>query len=121
MLLLTIELSAVVASVSQSRYGCQRFTVATFRRLAVVLWATTAFGVIHVITEYAITTVSAMPTWDSPPRHGVPHRRHRHHQRHPDRDHYPSYGREVGTTASDGTRWPDVCSCRVIVVTGGPG
>ena len=37
----------------QSRYGGQRFTVATSRRLAVVLWGTTAFRVIHVITEYA--------------------------------------------------------------------
>jgi hypothetical protein len=38
------------------------------RRLAAVLWGTTAFGVIHVITEYGIMT--RLSRWDTPPGFG---------------------------------------------------
>jgi hypothetical protein len=40
------------------------------RRLAIVLWGTTAFGVIHVITEYAIMVRFSDANWDSPPGMG---------------------------------------------------
>ena len=40
------------------------------RRLAIVLWGTTAFGVIHVITEYAIMIRFSDANWDSSPGMG---------------------------------------------------
>jgi hypothetical protein len=51
---------------SQSRYGAEAHG-RHIRRLAVVLWGTTAFGVIHVITEYAIMIRFSDANWDSPP------------------------------------------------------
>jgi len=40
------------------------------RRLAIVLWGTTAFGVIHVITEYAIMIRFSDANCDSSPGMG---------------------------------------------------
>jgi hypothetical protein len=39
-------------------------------RLAVVLWGTTAFGVVHVIVEYVIMINFSDANWDTPPGTG---------------------------------------------------
>jgi hypothetical protein len=39
-------------------------------RLVVVLWGTTAFGVGHVVAEYAIMIRFSDTNWDSPPGFG---------------------------------------------------
>ena len=40
------------------------------RRLAVVLWGTTAFGALHVIAEYEIMVRFSDANWDAPPGFG---------------------------------------------------
>ena len=84
----SIELSAVVALVAISAWQSEAHG-RHIRRLAVVLWGTTAFGVIHVITEYPIIIRFSDANWDFPPGMGLPHRRHHHH-----RDHEPTYAAE---------------------------
>jgi len=56
-------------------------------RLVVVLWGTTAFGYIHVMSEYF--TMISFASGDTPPGLWVPQGGHHHHLRHPDRDHDP--------------------------------
>jgi hypothetical protein len=62
-----IELSAVAALVAvwQPDVDGRRFL-----RLLVVLWGTTAFGFIHVMTEYVIMIRFSDANWDSPPGTG---------------------------------------------------
>jgi hypothetical protein len=69
MLLLSSELSAVVALVAISVWQPETHG-RHIRRLVVVLWGTTAFGVIHVIAEYAIMIKFSDANWDSPPGFG---------------------------------------------------
>src|SRR5215203_1222220 len=57
-------------------------------RLLVVLWGTTAFGYIHVMSEYFTMLSFSVASVDIPPGFGYV-RRPRHHLRHPDRDHDP--------------------------------
>jgi hypothetical protein len=61
------ELSAVAALVAvwQPDVDGRRFL-----RLLVVLWGTTAFGFIHVMTEYVIMIRFSDANWDSPPGTG---------------------------------------------------
>jgi len=63
-------------------------------RLVVVLSGTTAFGFVHVITEYFTMLSFGGSNWGNPDRLWVPHRRRHHHQRHPDRDHDPTCATE---------------------------
>jgi peptidoglycan/LPS O-acetylase OafA/YrhL len=69
MLVLTIELAAVVALVAISAWQPDIHGRGVLR-LVVVLWGTTAFGVIHVIAEYAIMIKFSDANWDSPPGFG---------------------------------------------------
>src|SRR5215207_4381269 len=57
-------------------------------RLLVVLWGTTAFGYIHVMSEYFTMLSFSVASVDIPPGFAYV-RRPRHHLRHPDRDHDP--------------------------------
>jgi heme/copper-type cytochrome/quinol oxidase subunit 3 len=66
-LVLTIMLLAVVALLWILAWQPARGR--HIRRLAAVLWGTTAFGVIHVITEYRIMT--RFMCWDTPPGLGT--------------------------------------------------
>ena len=68
-LLFSIELSAVAALLAILA-GEPDFRVRSFLRLVVVLWGTTAFGFIHVMTEYAIMIWFSDANWDSPPGTG---------------------------------------------------
>jgi hypothetical protein len=63
MLLLGIELSAVVALVAISAWQPDTHG-RQIGRLAVVLWGTTAFGVIHGITEQTIRIHFSDANWD---------------------------------------------------------
>ena len=56
---------------SRSWPGNQRLVVAVGPRLVVVLWGTTAFGVIHVMAEYAIMIRFSDANWDRPPASGT--------------------------------------------------
>ena len=69
MLLLSIELSAVVALIAISAWQPE-IHGRHIRRLAVVLWGTTAFGVVHLIAEYMIMTRFSDANWDDPPGTG---------------------------------------------------
>jgi hypothetical protein len=66
-LVVSIELFAVVAlvAVGQPDVDGRRFL-----RLLVVLWGTTAFGFIHVMSEYVIMTNFSDANWDSSPGTG---------------------------------------------------
>ena len=68
-LLLSIELFAVVALVAISAWQPE-IHGRHIRRLAVVLWGTTAFGVIHAIAEYMIMIRFSDANWDDPPGTG---------------------------------------------------
>jgi hypothetical protein len=69
MLVLTIELAVVVALVAISAWQPEVHGRGVLR-LVVVLWGTTAFGVIHVVAEYAIMIKFSDANWDSPPGFG---------------------------------------------------
>jgi hypothetical protein len=68
-LVLTIELLAVVALVAISAWQPEVRGRGVLR-LAVVLWGTTAFGVVHVIVEYVIMINFSDANWDTPPGTG---------------------------------------------------
>jgi hypothetical protein len=68
-LVLSIELSAVVALVAISAWQPETHGRHN-RRLAVVLWGTTVFGFIHVMTEYAIVIRFSDANWEIASRHG---------------------------------------------------
>ena len=68
-LVLTIELLAVVALVSISAWQPEVRGRGVLR-LAVVLWGTTAFGVVHVIVEIMIMINFSNAIWDTPPGTG---------------------------------------------------
>jgi hypothetical protein len=69
MLLFSIELSAVVALVAISAWQPETHG-RQIRRLAVVLWGTTAFGAIHTIAEYVAMIIFSERDWDDPPGTG---------------------------------------------------
>jgi hypothetical protein len=66
---LTIELLAVVALVAISAWQPDVHGRGVVR-LAVVLWGTTALGVVHVIVEYVIMIQFSDANWDAPPGTG---------------------------------------------------
>jgi hypothetical protein len=68
-LVLTIELLAVVALVAISAWQPEVRGRGVLR-LAVVLWGTTAFGVVHVIVEDVIMINFSDANWDTPPGTG---------------------------------------------------
>jgi hypothetical protein len=68
-LIVTIELLAVVAVVAISAWQPEVRGRGVLR-LAVVLWGTTAFGVVHVIVEYMIMINFSDANWDTPPGTG---------------------------------------------------
>jgi hypothetical protein len=68
-LLVRIELAAVVALVAISAWQPEVHGRRVLR-LVVVLWGTTAFGVGHVVAEYAIMIRFSDTNWDSPPGFG---------------------------------------------------
>jgi hypothetical protein len=68
-LLFSIELAAVVALVAISAWQ-QETHGRHIRRLAVVLWGTTAFGAIHTIAEYVAMIIFSERDWDTPPGTG---------------------------------------------------
>ena len=68
-LVLTIELLAVVALVAISAWQPEVRGRGVLR-LAVVLWGTTAFGVVHVIVEVMIMINFSDANWDTPPGTG---------------------------------------------------
>ena len=84
-LLVRIELAAVVALVAISAWQPEVHGRRVLR--LVVLWGTTAFGVGHVVAEYAIMIRFSDTNLGLPSRLRIPHGRHHHHQRHADRDH----------------------------------
>jgi hypothetical protein len=69
MLLVGIELSAVVALLAILASEPQ-VRVRTFLRLVVVLWGTTAFGLIQGMLEYTTMIWFSDANWDSPPGTG---------------------------------------------------
>ena len=68
-LVLTIELFAVVALVAISAWQPDVRGRGVLR-LAVVLWGTTAFGIVHTIVEYVIMIRFSDANWDTPPGTG---------------------------------------------------
>jgi hypothetical protein len=71
MLLVGIELSAVVALLAiLASEPDVRLPVRSFLRLVVVLWGTTAFGLIHGMLEYTTMIWFSDANWDSPPGTG---------------------------------------------------
>jgi hypothetical protein len=68
LLLVSIDLSAVVALIAILAW--QPDVRRRVLRLMVVLWGTTAFGVIHVMAEYAIMIRFSDANWDTPPGTG---------------------------------------------------
>jgi hypothetical protein len=70
MLLVSIDLSALVASLAILAWEPD-VRVRSFLRLVVVLlWGTTAFGASHGTTEYVVMTSFSDANWDSPPGTG---------------------------------------------------
>ena len=69
MLIFSIELAAVVALVAISAWQPEVRGRGVLR-LAVVLWGTTAFGVVHMIVEYVIMINFSDANWDTPPGTG---------------------------------------------------
>jgi hypothetical protein len=69
MLLVGIELSAVVAFLAILASEPD-FRVRSFLRLVVVLWGTTAFGLLHGMVDYTIMIYFSDANWDSPPGTG---------------------------------------------------
>jgi hypothetical protein len=68
-LLLSIEVTAAVALVAISAWQPET-RGRHIRRLAVVLWGTTAFGAIHMIAEYVAMIIVSERDWDTPPGTG---------------------------------------------------
>ena len=65
------ELVAVVALVAIWAWQPEARGRHVGPRLVVVLWGTTAFGVIHVMAEYAIMIRFSDANWDGPPASGT--------------------------------------------------
>ena len=68
-LLFSIEVAAAVALVAISAWQPET-RGRHIRRLAVVLWGTTAFGAIHTIAEYVAMIIFSERDWDTPPGTG---------------------------------------------------
>lgn len=88
-LLFSIEVAAAVALLAISAWQPET-RGRHIRRLAVVLWGTTAFGAIHTIAEYVAMIIFSERDWDTPSWNRLPDGRRHHHLRRPDRDHDPA-------------------------------